>query len=193
MTPDMAALHYQEARDRWAEEVRRLLALLHNEIMPRYAELYEAAGLGNSVESVVWQLIKGEGEPPPQDAVVMAALSLVNYAEGMADQTPPISGVNFVTGGHYRALVAAVKAYREAQEAADRPTPPATRSRIVHFIYGDRHVPAIVGYPHAAGEVEQLVTVFHPDLAPFSTLAREDPTATQTATWHIPEDEAPQC
>jgi transcriptional regulator with XRE-family HTH domain len=99
-----------------SDEGRRLRALLHNEIMPRYAEMFSAGGLGDPAESVVWQLIKDIEAPVPQEPVVAAALSLVSYAEGVASQTPPISAVNFVTGGHYRALAAAVRAYREAQE-----------------------------------------------------------------------------
>jgi transcriptional regulator with XRE-family HTH domain len=101
-----------------SDEGRRLRALLHNEIMPRYAEMFSAGGLGDPAESVVWQLIKDIEAPAPHDAVVSAALSLVSYAEGIASQTPPISAVNFVTGGHYRALAAAIKAYHNDEAPA---------------------------------------------------------------------------
>lgn len=59
---------------------------------------------------------------PTEDAIVevlAAAAALVGYAEEHAAAMPPISPVNFITGGHFRRLAAALAALEK--EPADVP------------------------------------------------------------------------
>jgi hypothetical protein len=67
--------------------------------------------------------------------------------------------------------------------------------RIVHFVYGDREVPAIITDPvfhrfdadHPRGEgTEQALTVFPVNAPPFTTAAPFDDSGA-AATWHWPE------
>ena len=54
-----------------------------------------------------------ERPAPYEDAIaeaLNAAAALVDYAEAQARALPPISPVNFVTGGHFRRLRAALAA-----------------------------------------------------------------------------------
>lgn len=69
--------------------------------------------------------------------------------------------------------------------------------RIVHFVYGGQHVPAIITDPafrvvtDAYDAIEQALTVFLPNAEPFTTVAKHaDEVAPGTwanATWHWPE------
>lgn len=66
--------------------------------------------------------------------------------------------------------------------------------RVVHFVYGDKHVPAIITEPEVCtpdpvGGVDmtwEALTVFPVGEQPFTTLAAYDPAAIP-ATWHWPE------
>jgi hypothetical protein len=60
--------------------------------------------------------------------------------------------------------------------------------RVVHFMYGDVHVPAIIidpTYPYAEKYV-QAIQVFTLRDGTFSTIAKEDPDCAPS-TWHWPE------
>ena len=63
--------------------------------------------------------------------------------------------------------------------------------RVVHFVFGDRHVPAIITDP--AFDVEgqptgQALTVFPIGEPPFTTVAHQDASdAPEGGTWHWPE------
>jgi hypothetical protein len=69
--------------------------------------------------------------------------------------------------------------------------------RIVHFVYGGQHVPAIITDPAfrvvADGRevIEQAMTVFLPAAEPFTTVAmyagEVSPGTWLDATWHWPE------
>ena len=65
--------------------------------------------------------------------------------------------------------------------------------RVVHFVHGERHVPAIVTDPvflvQEKGKPDwegQALTVFPVGEPPFTTVATHDP-AGAPATWHWPE------
>ena len=62
--------------------------------------------------------------------------------------------------------------------------------RVVHFVYGGVHVPAIITDPHAVvadfGPGAVALTVFPVGEPPFTTVAEGDATAAD-ATWHWPE------
>lgn len=60
--------------------------------------------------------------------------------------------------------------------------------RVVHFVYGDRHVPATIIDPtqNDAGRVTQCLQVFTLDVGAFVTFADFDPLCAP-ATWHWPE------
>lgn len=62
--------------------------------------------------------------------------------------------------------------------------------RVVHFVYGDRHVPAIITDPTFAkaefGPPSAALTVFPVGETPFTTVAEGDE-ACAPATWHWPE------
>lgn len=58
--------------------------------------------------------------------------------------------------------------------------------RIVHFVNGDQHVPAIITDPGEQADSEQHLTVFPVDAPPFTTVASHSTEATP-ATWHWPE------
>lgn len=62
--------------------------------------------------------------------------------------------------------------------------------RIVHFVYGDNHVPAIITDPEhrvrRSGVTMQALTVFPVNEAPFTTCATHDEGGAP-ATWHWPE------
>lgn len=62
--------------------------------------------------------------------------------------------------------------------------------RMVHFVYGDRHVPAIITDPSfekgVNGPDGAALTVFPVGEPPFTTVAVGD-TACAPATWHWPE------
>lgn len=62
--------------------------------------------------------------------------------------------------------------------------------RMVHFVYGDRHIPAVITDPAFslgpdAPDVQAL-TVFPVGESPFTTTATIDPEG-GAATWHWPE------
>jgi hypothetical protein len=66
--------------------------------------------------------------------------------------------------------------------------------RVVHFVYGDKHVPAIITdpaftVPEGVGEVTmQALTVFPVNEPPFTAVAWHDATeAPAGGTWHWPE------
>lgn len=66
--------------------------------------------------------------------------------------------------------------------------------RVVHFVYGDKHIPALITdpaftVPEGAGEVTmQALTVFPVNEAPFTAVAWHDATDTPAGgTWHWPE------
>lgn len=64
--------------------------------------------------------------------------------------------------------------------------------RVVHFVYGDQHVPAFITDPafrvatDSYDAIEQALTVFPVGEAPFTTCAQHD-AAGAPATWHWPE------
>lgn len=67
--------------------------------------------------------------------------------------------------------------------------------RVVHYVYGDKHYPAIITDPDFAVDRNptdphtgsyQALTVFLPTEPPFTTVAHEDATAAP-GTWHWPE------
>ena len=67
--------------------------------------------------------------------------------------------------------------------------------RVVHFVYGDRHVPAIIIDPafevrrpedEGGDETVQSMFVFTTETGNFHTTARHD-TAGAPGTWHWPE------
>lgn len=64
--------------------------------------------------------------------------------------------------------------------------------RIVHFVYGDKHCAAIITDPafrvqtDSYDAIEQALTVFPPNEAPFTTCATHDEGGAP-ATWHWPE------
>lgn len=65
--------------------------------------------------------------------------------------------------------------------------------RIVHFVNGDQHVPAIITDPaftieHPGGDtgITQALTVFPVHGSPFTTTAEQDADCAP-ATWHWPE------
>ncbi len=62
--------------------------------------------------------------------------------------------------------------------------------RVVHFMYGDRHVPAIITDPaYDIGDghpTEQALTVFPVNEQPFTTVAHQGSDGA-SATWHWPE------
>jgi hypothetical protein len=67
--------------------------------------------------------------------------------------------------------------------------------RVVHFMYGDQHIPAIITdpafrTPDPIGGVDiewQALTAFPVNEPPFTTLAAHDERADTPATWHWPE------
>jgi hypothetical protein len=64
--------------------------------------------------------------------------------------------------------------------------------RVVHFVYGEQHVPAIITDPafrvqtDSYDAIEQALTVFPVGEPPFTTQAIQDERGA-TATWHWPE------
>lgn len=64
--------------------------------------------------------------------------------------------------------------------------------RVVHFVYGDRHIPAIITDPafqvqtDSYDTIEQALTVFPVGETPFTTCAKQDEGGAP-ATWHWPE------
>lgn len=69
--------------------------------------------------------------------------------------------------------------------------------RVVHFVYGSQHVPALITDPAAPvvplfdedgneREPQQALTVFPVGSAPFTTVAAEDADGAP-GTWHWPE------
>lgn len=66
--------------------------------------------------------------------------------------------------------------------------------RVVHFMHGTQHVPAIITQPEypvdnpdePIGWIGQALTVFPVGEQPFTTVARYDPTGAP-GTWHWPE------
>lgn len=63
-----------------------------------------------------------------------------------------------------------------------------TIGRIVHFVYGGQHLPAIITDPafdNGDGPA-QAMTVFMVSEPPFTTVATEDPNGAN-GTWHWPE------
>ena len=66
--------------------------------------------------------------------------------------------------------------------------------RVVHFVYGDKHVPAIIIEPNYEviepgpnePAVAEMLIVFTRTENPFTTFAVFDPEA-KPATWHWPE------
>lgn len=56
--------------------------------------------------------------------------------------------------------------------------------RVVHFVHGDRHLPAIITDP--ANGLTIALTVFMVDEPPFTTLAGYDESGAPS-TWHWPE------
>lgn len=92
------------------------------------------------------------------------------------------------------ALRIAIAQYHEKQKGT---TPMSEQSpsvaRMVHFVYGDTHVPAIITDPafvvHETGQPDwtgQALTVFPVGEAPFTTVALLD-AGGAAATWHWPE------
>lgn len=71
--------------------------------------------------------------------------------------------------------------------------------RMVHFVHGDQHVPAIITavdfhVPDPVGGVDMVgeaLTVFPPNEAPFAVVTSEDASAAPS-TWHWPEYVAPK-
>jgi hypothetical protein len=61
----------------------------------------------------------------------------------------------------------------------------ASIGRMVHFVYGDRHVPAIITDP--ANGITVYLTVFPVGEEPFTDLAAHDEETKQGGTWHWPE------
>ena len=66
----------------------------------------------------------------------------------------------------------------------------ASIGRIVHFVYGDKHVPAIIIDPEvfdadskSIGQGLQVFTMAHS----FTTVSDHDPDTHAPATWHWPE------
>lgn len=57
--------------------------------------------------------------------------------------------------------------------------------RVVHFVYGDRHIPAIITDP--ANGLTVHLTVFPVGESPFTDLAGQDEAAKAGGTWHWPE------
>jgi len=71
--------------------------------------------------------------------------------------------------------------------------PAPSVGRVVHFMYGDRHLPAIITDPAFIAPDEsvlQALTVFLVGAPPFTTYATLDPSAAP-ATWHWPEHVPP--
>lgn len=68
--------------------------------------------------------------------------------------------------------------------AAKAPQQVPSVGRVVHFVYGDRHLPAIITDP--ANGLTVHLTVFPVDEQPFTTLAGYDPDG-KPASWHWPE------
>jgi hypothetical protein len=71
--------------------------------------------------------------------------------------------------------------------------------RMVHFVYGEKHLPAIITDPAVDGVlveggqpdriipgIQQALTVFPVGESPFTTVAHQDERAV-SATWHWPE------
>lgn len=63
--------------------------------------------------------------------------------------------------------------------------------RVVHFVNGDQHVPAIITDPGEHADSMQALTVFPPNEPPFTTVAPRSDDGTP-ATWHWPEFVAPK-
>jgi hypothetical protein len=64
----------------------------------------------------------------------------------------------------------------------------ASVGRVVHFVYGDKHVPALITDP--ANGITVHLTVFPVGEDLFTTIAGYDESCTP-ATWHWPEYVAP--
>lgn len=58
--------------------------------------------------------------------------------------------------------------------------------RVVHFVYGGKHLAALITDPGEHADSMQALTVFPPNEAPFTTVAPRSDDATN-ATWHWPE------
>lgn len=58
--------------------------------------------------------------------------------------------------------------------------------RVVHFVNGDQHVPALITHPNFNEQGECALTVFPVNEPPFTTVAAFDPNAVP-GTWHWPE------
>ena len=79
----------------------------------------------------------------------------------------------------------------KAGETSKQQTPSV--GRMVHFVYGGAHVPAIITDPNALyletgkpAATAQALTVFPIGSTPFTTVAIEDADGAN-ATWHWPE------
>lgn len=57
--------------------------------------------------------------------------------------------------------------------------------RVVHYVYGDRHVPAIITDP--ANGLTVHLTVFPVGEPPFTDLAGHDEDGKSGGSWHWPE------
>lgn len=55
--------------------------------------------------------------------------------------------------------------------------------RVVHFVYGEKHYPAIITDPDWHGGGEQSLTIFPPQSEPFWDVASFDADA-KPGTWH---------
>ena len=58
--------------------------------------------------------------------------------------------------------------------------------RVVHFVHGDQHVPALITASSIADSFGQALTVFPVNEQPFTTVADEDEDM-RPSTWHWPE------
>jgi hypothetical protein len=75
---------------------------------------------------------------------------------------------------------------------SDKPQQVPAIGRVVHFVYGSRHIPAIItdpafevaGYP--TDKIKQALTVFPVGEPPFTTIANYDEHCI-SSTWHWPE------
>lgn len=80
----------------------------------------------------------------------------------------------------------------DAAYTGEPPRPVPSVGHIVHFVYGDHHVPAIITDPafrvvtDSYDAVEQALTVFPPNAEPFTTCAKQDE-GRVPGTWHWPE------
>jgi hypothetical protein len=72
-----------------------------------------------------------------------------------------------------------------SEQKSEKPQQVPSIGRVVHFVYGTQHVPAIITDP--ANGITVHLTVFPVGQPPFTDLVAQDEGAKAGGTWHWPE------